>query len=447
VKPSISLVPITQGTESWDQPLEANLAGIVDYLEGGPLALKEYNSVTALPTASNYDRCVGFKQVSTTWTLRFSDGSSWYQVLDERQASATPTANLIPIADGSGHLSAGWFGTTLSALGGLTPAANKVPYFTGASTAGLLDLDTDTSLAANSDTRLATQKAVKAYIDTAVTGLLDFKGSTDASANPNYPTALKGDSYVISVAGKIGGASGKDVDIADVYVCIADNAGGTEASVGTSWIVLEHNLKGALLSASNLSDVASASTARSNLGLGSAAVLTASTTPTASAVPQADGSNKLAAGWLSEVLALSDLSDVTGKTGSGTVAAMQTDPSFLGLLSAVNMLVSGEFSIGDFVVANATNPAAQGNGPITHSVNFITAVTTLDCITLPPAVAKKMVFLRHCHATNTLTVYPASGDNINALAVNAAYTLVATRGLLFYAIDSTTWWAFGFGPV
>lgn len=40
-------------------------------------------------------------------------------------------------------------------------------------------------------------------------------------------------------------------------------------------------------------------------------------TPAADSIPIADGSNKLAAGWISEVLATSDLSDSTGKTGSG----------------------------------------------------------------------------------------------------------------------------------
>lgn len=110
--------------------------------------------------------------------------------------------------------------------------------------------------------------ATKGYVDTAVTGLLEFKGSTDCSANPNYPSSsLKGDTYVVTVAGKIGGASGKSVDIGDMYLCTADNAGGTEASVGTSWSVLEHNLVGALLASNNLSDIASASTARTNLGL------------------------------------------------------------------------------------------------------------------------------------------------------------------------------------
>lgn len=134
-------------------------------------------------------------------------------------------------------------------------------------TAAFVDIDTDGTLAANSDTRVATQKATKTYVDNAVTGLLDFKSATDCSANPNYPAASKGDAYIVSVAGKIGGASGKSVDVGDVYVASADNAGGTEAAVGTSWFVLEHNLVGALLAANNLSDLADAGTARSNLGL------------------------------------------------------------------------------------------------------------------------------------------------------------------------------------
>jgi hypothetical protein len=133
------------------------------------------------------------------------------------------------------------------------------------------DLDTDTTLAASSDTKIPSQHAVKVYIDTAVTGLLELKGSTDASGNPNYPAASKGDTYVVTVAGKIGGASGKPVDVGDMYVATADNAGGTEASVGTSWAVLEHNLVGALLAANNLSDLSDASAARTNLGLGTLA--------------------------------------------------------------------------------------------------------------------------------------------------------------------------------
>lgn len=163
--------------------------------------------------------------------------------------------------------------------------------------------------------------ATKAYVDLAVTGLLDFKGSTDASANPNYPSASKGDAYVVSVAGKVGGASGKSVDIGDVYVAIADNGGGTEASVGTSWIVLEHNLTGALLSANNLSDLASATTARNNLGLGTAA--TQNTTAF-------DASGAAAAAQAASLQKTNNLSDLasasTARTnlGLGSVAVLNT---------------------------------------------------------------------------------------------------------------------------
>ncbi len=102
-------------------------------------------------------------------------------------------------------------------------------------------VDTDVNLTAASNTRLASQLAIKTYIDNKVVGLLDYKGSIDASANPNFPSALKGDTYVISVAGKIGGASGTDVQVGDYIIANADNAGGTLASVGTSWDILQSN--------------------------------------------------------------------------------------------------------------------------------------------------------------------------------------------------------------
>lgn len=134
------------------------------------------------------------------------------------------------------------------------------PNLTGTPTA-------PTASAATNTTQIATTAFVTGAVATAVTGLLNFKGSTDCSANPNYPSAVKGDAYIVSVAGKIGGASGTSVDVGDWYVAEANNAGGTEASVGTSWGHMEHNLVGALLASNNLSDLASASTARTNLGV------------------------------------------------------------------------------------------------------------------------------------------------------------------------------------
>lgn len=116
-------------------------------------------------------------------------------------------------------------------------------------------VDTDTSLAANSDTRLATQKAVKAYVDALLNAMdaMVLKGGIDASGNPNYPAANAGYLYKITVAGKIGGASGINVTAGDTIYCITDSsAGGTQASVGADWVIVQANVDAATTSVAGL---------------------------------------------------------------------------------------------------------------------------------------------------------------------------------------------------
>jgi len=100
-------------------------------------------------------------------------------------------------------------------------------------------IETENASGVSGHTTLGTLK------DFLTVGLMELKGDTDCSANPNYPTALKGDAYIVTVAGKIGGASGKAVDVGDAYIASSDNAGGDEAGVGSSWFVLEHNFSAA----------------------------------------------------------------------------------------------------------------------------------------------------------------------------------------------------------
>jgi hypothetical protein len=87
--------------------------------------------------------------------------------------------------------------------------------------------------------------ATKNYVDNvSVTfNALIFKGVIDCSTNPNYPAADRGFLYVISVAGKIGGASGVSVLPRDIIICLDNGtASGNQATVGSHWSVVHSSV-------------------------------------------------------------------------------------------------------------------------------------------------------------------------------------------------------------
>jgi len=99
----------------------------------------------------------------------------------------------------------------------------------------------------------STQVATTAYTDAAVNAVLGandamvYKGVINASTNPNYPASNAGDTYKISVAGKVGGASGTSVEVGDMIIGTTDgSAAGTQATVGANWNIVQSNIDGAV---------------------------------------------------------------------------------------------------------------------------------------------------------------------------------------------------------
>ena len=184
-----------------------------------------------------------------------------------------------------------------------------------------------TATAGTNSTRIATTAYADNAVAVGVTGLLKFQGATDCSTNPNYPSAVKGDGYIVSVAGKIGGASGTSSDVGDWYIATANNAGGTEAADGTSWAHLEHNLVGALLASNNLSDLSSSATARANLSVPG---LTTANTFTASQIVSGASfslsGNISAPAWTTGGIRYANAGGtLTDTTSTGTVTAAYTN--------------------------------------------------------------------------------------------------------------------------
>jgi hypothetical protein len=88
----------------------------------------------------------------------------------------------------------------------------------------------------------------------------------------------------------------------------------------------------------------------------------------------------------------------------------------------------------------ASTTQTQGQRPLTAALNVVTVCANAnDTVTLPGASAS-----RSCTVVNqgaqTLRVYPASGDSIDALGANTATTIAAGAFRRFEAVDGTAWY-------
>lgn len=104
----------------------------------------------------------------------------------------------------------------------MRPGANDVAFSSGDSKLTFSDTD-------GAD-------AITEQVPVAPNQVMTYQGSLDCSGNPNYPAANAGDVYRVSVGGKIGGASGDDVDAGNRLICnVDDSDAGDKAAVGANW--------------------------------------------------------------------------------------------------------------------------------------------------------------------------------------------------------------------
>ena len=83
---------------------------------------------------------------------------------------------------------------------------------------------------------------------------------------------------------------------------------------------------------------------------------------------------------------------------------------------------------------------------ITATITRLTTVaTTADSLTLPKA-APGLRYKIINKGANSATIYPFSGDLINALAINAGFALAATKSVEFISVGAGVWDTFPIAP-
>lgn len=106
--------------------------------------------------------------------------------------------------------------------------------------------------------------------------------------------------------------------------------------------------------------------------------------------------------------------------------------------SDVESVIRQQQSTDNGVTASTDSNQADGYA-ITAAITRVTTVgTTGDSLVLPEALAgdSRIVFNK---GANSMDVFPASGDAINALSANAAYAVAATKGVLFVCAVDGKW--------
>lgn len=321
---------------------------------------------------------------ATTQSIRIKTASG--------TAVTVPTGRIVAVyCDGTDFTLVGAEETTnLTILNSVTPAADKLMYFTGASTGAVTDLTAfGRSLIDDAD----------ASAGRTTLGLVIGTNVQAYNANLAAEAGLTGAADVISYYTGVGAKATTSFTAFGRSLVDDADAATARATLGVSATAAT------LLVANNLSDLGSASTARTNLGLGSLA--------TASTVNDANWSG-------------TDLSVLNGGTGASTAAGARTN---LGLVIGT-----------DIMAYSAALAAIPATSPGADQFVYYTSATTAAVATVS-SFARSLLDDADAAAMRTTLGVSSSGTSLqvanNLSDLNSVSTARTNLGLGTAAVLNT----------
>ena len=354
-------------------------------------------------------------QLSTALTDETGTGSAVFGTSPTlvTPALGTPSSLVATNATGTAPgLTAGTVVTNANLTGAVTSVGNATSLgsFTSAQLAGALTDETGTGAAVFStspslvtpvlngsvpqftlaaDPTTSLQPATKQYADALVVGLIDDRGSYNASVN-TFPTTggsgtagavLKGDLWYVSAAGTLGGVA---VNIGDSFRALVD----TPAQVPGNWSVLEANIGYVPYNATNPAGYTSnvgtvTSVAALNLGTTgtdvSSTVSSSSVSPVITLnLPTASATNRGALSSADWTTFNSKQPAGTYATGTGTASGTNTGDQTITLTGGVTGSGTGSFAATVVTNANLTGAVTSvGNASSLGSFTSAQLATAL----------------------------------------------------------------------
>lgn len=371
-----------------------------------------------------------------------------------------------------------WYDLTNALTLGGTAAASYAllasPTFTGTPTAPTAGAGTNT-----------TQIATTAYVITEIAARLAaadamrYMGAIDASTNPNYPAGNSGDTYRISVAGKIGGASGPNVEVGDMIILHVDgSAAGNHATVGANWDIIQANIDGAVTltgtqtltnkTISMASNTITGTTAEFNTALtdGDFATLAGTETLTNKTINLTSNTLTGTIAQFNTAVSDADLATLAGTETLTNKTISMASNTITGTLAQFNTALSGDDfvsltgtetltnktlttpTIGSFANANHNHENSAGGGTLAEAALALTDVTTNNATTtrhgfLPKLPNSASVFLdgtgNFSAPTGTALRYSQDIGDGSSTAIVVTHSL-GTRDLTASVRRSTTPW-------